>query len=246
MAVQRFFVALVLFVTLVMAASAQKVTFTTIESEPFWGSQLANDGFLAAVSREAFKRAGYTQQLRYLAFSQALVEATGGLDCLGIFGFYHTPQREATFLFSEPLFSVEVVFVGLKSKRLKYSNLNDLNGLTVGIISGADYGPEFAAATGFRKYQSRDKPSNMKNLLAGQVDLILEIREVALGLAEDEKALDKVELVGAPLQVKPLYIGFTKALSKSPQLKADFDKAFLTVQKDGTYEKLRAQYGLRK
>jgi ABC-type amino acid transport substrate-binding protein len=53
---------------------------------------------------------------------------------------------------------------------------------------------------------------------------------------------DLVEVVGKPLQVKPLYIGFTKKNIESEKYKADFDKAFLSLKADGTYNKIRAQY----
>jgi len=225
--------------------AAQELKFTAIESEPYFASTLPENGFLAAVASEAFKRAGYTMKIDYRPFARALQEAKRS-PYTGIFGFYHNEEREADFLYSSPLFNIEIVFLGLKKNRISYQTLGDLAGKSVGVLNGADNGPDFNAATNIRKDVAQNKPSNVRKLLAGRVDLIVEIKDIALKIISDEKAEDLVEVVGKPLQVKPLYIGFARSNPDAAKLKSAFDQGLAAMKKDGTFNKIRDKFGIAK
>jgi len=243
---RSFFLAIAL-VLCAGSLAAQTITLTTIESKPYWASDLPDQGFLVSVAREAFKRAGYTLDLRYVPFARALAEAKKG-TYNGIFGFYYAKDREADFLFSEPLWSVEVVFLALKSRKIKYESLKDLSPYTIGVLNGADNGADFNGADYLKKDVVPGKASNVKKLLAGRIDLMVEIKDIALKLVAEEgnANVDLVEMVGKPLQVKQLFIGFAKANGDAATLKAQYDKAFLAMLKDGSYDKLREKFGFSK
>jgi polar amino acid transport system substrate-binding protein len=90
-----------LFGTTATVAEQNIIRLATLEWEPYIGSKMPRNGLTAEIVAEAFKRVGYTVDIKFYPWTEAVkLGETGKVD--GIFPAYHSKHREAHFLFSDP------------------------------------------------------------------------------------------------------------------------------------------------
>lgn len=107
------------------------------ETEPY--------GVLAQITREAFALEGIEVEFRVAPWKRGYDNVKEGL-WHGIVGWNRTDEREKLFYVSTPLILEDVVFFHHRDLDLDWNAVDDLEGLTVGIISGYNYGPDLSGA----------------------------------------------------------------------------------------------------
>lgn len=153
--------------------SNEQLTLATVDWPPFYGQNLPQKGYVYAVSKEAFRRAGYDVTVIFLPWKRALeLTRLGKYD--GLLGVYHTDSRELDFVFSASLAEKKEVFVFQSSKHNNYRSLQDLQGKIIGGLRGA------APLEDLKRYKLditiddvADEERGIRQLYAKRIDLML-------------------------------------------------------------------------
>jgi polar amino acid transport system substrate-binding protein len=201
-------------------------------------------GFSTAVVKTVLQRMGtdgvfldaYPWKRAILMLEKGLVD--------GLFSANHTVQRAGFALYpDEAIVETPWVMWVRKKDGLTLESWQDLSGLTVGLVRGYSYTPEFWR---FMKTQGRyevvsDDEKNFKKLNAGRVDVV--VAELGNGLYLLDKLGIKgvVPLVAHPVKVDGLYIIFSKK-RVSPSFVQAFSAELGRLKKESAYQRLHETY----
>lgn len=255
--------------TAVSLAESKKVTLATLEWEPYIGANMSRNGLTAEIVVEAFKRVGYTVEINFYPWTEALEKGQSG-QVDGIFPAYHSKEREAFFLYSKPFAESPLGFykkstavagpnisqLGRTDKNIVFPEDPRVDQATVlkmmkqynyGVVSGYVHTPEFDAADYLKKVEAKSDMENVMNLINGVVDLIFIDRYVAKNIIVKKFPwhLQDFEFMEPPLAKKPLYVGFSRKTADYEQKMKDFNRGFMIVKNDGLLKRLTSKYGLK-
>jgi len=220
------------------------ISFGTTDWAPYMGKNLQNGGPLVDIAKAALKKAGYDMKIDYMDWNRAvaLTEA-GKLD--GVLGCYGTPERAKTLNISTKIGEAANVFFVKKGSNIKYSSLDDLKQYKIGIMRGFVYTSEFDAASYLKKEPVDSMDINIKKLLKGRIDVVVGSRMVVQDLLNKKfpQDVDKIVVVGEPLTVNTLHVGFSKELKDGDKIVADFNKGLKMIQDDGTVKTILNSHG---
>lgn len=213
------------------------------EWPPFYGSELPDNGFMTEIVLEAFERAGHSSEVEFVPWKRAF-EGTrdGKFDAL--FTMWYREEREADFIFSDPLPSNELVFLVRAGASASFEGYEALKDQTVGVVRGYAAPPGFEEA-GLKVSEARDDEENLRKLLRGRVDMVLTDRIVAqhiinTKLADEEDAFGWME---PPVHVDIQYLVVPKVLEASSDLMAGFNAALAEMTEDGTLKTIMGKHG---
>jgi len=250
-------------------AGSKKITLATLEWEPYVGSKMPRHGLTAEIVVEAFKRVGYSVDIKFYSWTEALkLGESGEID--GIFPAYHSHSREEHFLFSEPFaesplgfYKKSAAVAGPNISQLKRADENidfpedpRVDQATVlkmmkqykfGVVQGYVNTPEFDAATYLEKVTASSDEENLRNLINDVVDLIFIDRYVAKNIIVNKFPwhLQDYEFMLPALDKKPLYIGFSKKAAGHQKMLKDFNHGLKLARQDGLLKRLTNKYGLK-
>ncbi len=205
-------------------------------------------GPLVDIVIEAFSRAGLVIGLQVLPGERCLqyVEA-GTVDAF--FSLKKSASRERTLLFTAvPLIRQDFVFFARKERAIAYSGDSEsVAGYTIGIVSGASYGSVFDQARLSGKYPNLDETTtfelNVRKLIAGRVDLIINGRDVGLTLIRRSGDEAVVEILEPPVESVESYLAFTRKRDFRETARR-FDSALRSMVLDGFVAGAYAAHGI--
>lgn len=168
---------LVLFVTLIISsliqapAHAQDVAVAIGDYAPYIDKSLGNKGFLSEIVVKAFKNEGLNAVLEFKPWKR--IEATEIAENQRVsFGWIHTKQRSARWLYSDVIMNTTTVFITAKAKGFKWNTLADLKPFKIGVSRGYSYGNEFdAMRSQFKIQEAASDEQNIKKLVNGRIDI---------------------------------------------------------------------------
>lgn len=112
-------------------AADEKITVTVGEWPPFLSQKLKDGGIIAQLIRDVFAADGVEAELEFLPWGRSYHEASiGKYNAMGI--WMHKPEREAEFLYSDPVLTEQFVFFYREDSPFDWQNLDDLNGYRMG------------------------------------------------------------------------------------------------------------------
>lgn len=225
--------------TVILAAAAESVPTSYAEN----GKQT---GILIDVINEAFRRAGYSVEVKLMPWARCLKAVeTGAVD--GIFSVFVTPERQMYLTYTNEVLitQVQAFFVRSDSSLTFEGDLSKFTGQSIGVVNQTSYGPRLDAALKegiFEKIDStKDSESNIRKLIAGRVDMIPSYRHVVLSTAKRLGVVDKIRQLSPDIEAIPSYLAFTKKRDFA-KLISDYDKAIVAMKQDGTYDQLFNRY----
>lgn len=113
------------------AAQENVIRIATFDNPPYVGENIAKHGFLAQITAESFKEAGYSAKFSFFPFKHSFMSVRRGyLDAM--MTLWYRPKREEWFAFSNTINTNEIGFYALKKRKISYSKLEELKGLSVG------------------------------------------------------------------------------------------------------------------
>ena len=171
----------VLFLSIVVVPSSiageKHITAVTEPWPPYMGPKLIDNGFLPQVLEAAFHRVGYSVDVEFKAWEDALNDVkTGQKEVLC--GAYYAVEREQYLVYSEPVAEAQDVLFAKVGKNLSYQQLSDLKPYKIGVVSGAVHGKEFDAAEFLTKEAVSQRDQNIRKLLVDKIDLMAGPRDV--------------------------------------------------------------------
>ena len=172
-------VLMILFFLVSKAYAMEKIRIATLNWEPYIGQTITNEGFMAEVTREIFKRVGYKVEYIYLPWKRAVKMAEQGkFD--GYFPAYWSKQREEKSIFTNSIISGPVVFFKIKGSDISFKKLEALKPYRIGVVHGFVNTTEFDKADYLNKEKVTTNLQNIKKLFAGRIDLIVIDKYVGL------------------------------------------------------------------
>lgn len=249
-----------LFLLMIVVASSgaaqETVRLATLEWEPYIGSRMRNNGYVAEVVVEAFKRVDYKTEIIFFPWARAVkMTESGQLD--GVFPEYFNESRKENFVFSEPFPGGPVGLFKRKDSVAAYSvnpqinQVEALRGLqdsTFGVVRGYINTAEFDAATFLKKEEVVSDELNLTKLYHRRIQFIFIDKYVAEHLIKNNFPHYEAELefMLPALEIKHFYIAFSKqAPDYQSKLKA-FNSGLQQITQDGTLAKIMEQHGINK
>ncbi|MCG8687850.1 MAG: transporter substrate-binding domain-containing protein [Desulfobacterales bacterium] len=241
-------------ITMIMAVSlligagsafGQGLTLATLNWEPFYSENLPEGGFFTALSREAFKRAGYDLKVEFMPWKRALEMAkTGKYD--GILGAYHNTDRETYFVFPDAAAHNEEVFFQKKGSGISYKTLDDLKPYKIGGLDASAPMKELKEK-GFKTEGLTKELSSIKKLHAGRIDLMImgkqNLNFALKNMADYKPFQDAFEVLEPPFKSYGLYCPISKKRPDANEIVEKFNAALKEMKADGTYDEILTRFG---
>ncbi len=170
----------------------------------------------------------------------------GKLDAL--YSAYYSDERAKTYALSEPYAESPVVFCTKKDADIKYTKLHDLAKYRIGVVQGYVNTPEIDKADYLQKDDGAVSDLlNLRKLLKNRVDLIIIDKFVAISILKNNPTLEgdvkSVKFLDPPLEMKPLFVMFSKAVPGYEKKLADFNRGLKMVNDDGTVKNIMIKHG---
>jgi len=229
------------------AVYAGTLKVATLDWEPYVGHMLINQGFISEIITNAFKRAGYTVEIYFMQSDKAIKEATEGRYDV-VYPEYYSKDRAQNFVYSYFFYNRLLALYKRKLTAITYKTLKDLTPYKIGVVKGYINTDEFDRATYLKKIEDESDEVNLRKLANGELDLIVIDKLVAQYLIKTKipEAENKLEAIEPPLAIHELFVIFPKNLPNSEKLAKEFNKAYKSMQKDGTIKKIMDGTGLVK
>lgn len=225
---------------------ANTVSLSAMEWPPFYGKNLPENGFLAAITREAFQRSGYTLELTFMPWKRALSSAQNGLVD-GVLGLYFAQEREKTLSYSFSIYSSEQVFIKKRNSLNNPNSLNDNKNLLIAVQIGTLQADD-AQAEGLNLYPANSNLVSLTLLVKERVDLALMAREyfrfVQSSALEPSYSSEHLEILDTPFRTYEVYNAFSRKFARSDELTQAFNQGLLSMKEDGTYNAILARLGV--
>ena len=203
-------------------------------------------GAAVDILTEAFRRCKQPVSIRVLPWARALLQAQEG-SADAVFTAVKTPEREQALAFShEPILALVVSLFVRKDSKLRYGG--DLGGLAeqrFGTVNQFSNGALFdgAVKAGMLKKVEvvSDTDTNVKKLLAGRIDVMVNNRYGAIYFLKMNDALDQVVELAPEVDNSPGYLAFTRKHDFS-RLSLAYDAALESMKRDGSYQRILERY----
>ncbi len=223
-----------------LALADNSVILATTEFAPYMSQKLKGQGPLVAIATEAFRREGYTVQVRFLPWVRGLAYAKeGAVD--GMAGIWHSSEREQWFMYGQSVVSNKIGFFERVDHPITFKALTDLRPYVIGTVRAYANPPAFDAAQ-LHTEEAVDDSTNLRKLAAGRLDLVLVDKAVAQDLIDQQlpELKDQLAWVEPPVDILPLYIAISRQTPNAAKKLAALNAGIDSMIHDGTMLKLLA------
>jgi len=217
----------------------------TTDWAPYYASTLDSGGVIAELVHAAFQRAGHESSVSWYSWITAMKIAKNG-SADAVLGAYYSEERAEVFNYSDPIFSVDVGLIALKSLNVeKYKGLRSLKPYSIGVMRGWVYTKEFDNADYLNKFLVVNQIFAVRMLFAKQIDIVAASTSV---FKHEEKFLTDIKgeeavVLNPLLDSKPLYIIVSKKIPNSLELVKSFNAGLASIRADGTFQKILDKHG---
>lgn len=226
-------------------AEMKSLSLITGAWSPYVGDNLKNQGWTMEVAKAALESQGYQVTLRLVPWQRAVEESKQGMaDAL--FLSYYVKEREQWYVFSVAIGQARTGFFALKSRHIRFKNLQDLKDLRIGLTRGAAVSPEFDRADFLKKEETAEDFGSIRKLLKKRIDLFAGPELVAKYFMQAELTADqreRIEFLEPPLATHNLYLAISKNAKNYQQKRIDFNKGFKHIKDNGQYRKILKSHG---
>ncbi len=242
-----FFTVIILMLSIQIYAQEKSFNLVSVEYPPLIGEDLPGNGWTMDVARAALEPQGYRVSIRFVSWPRAVHDSKiGTYD--GLYLPLKNREREADYLFSEPITQVKTGFLKLKNIHIRYVKLEDLNKYTIGTLCDYSYSPEFDMANYLKKEEVCREDLNFRKLLSGRIDLMavhIPSAEYLMNSVLTEEEISKIEFMDPPLSVSSLYLAVSRVLPDAEQRIRDFNRGLERIRADGTFGKILEKHGFK-
>lgn len=231
------FTSSLLFLSAPSLALAQTVTMTTTNWAPFYAESLEKGGFVTAIVDASFKAAGYDSSIEFTSWTDALEQVKEGKKDV-VVGAYFSEERAAYYHYSLPIYSVLTGVFKKSGHELDfYTSFDMLDQYKLGKLDGTVVAKSFDAYP-FKHLKGYEQVSlGLTALDQGEIDLYVESYAVAKQVAADMgMQAEAIEMIQPPIEDNDLHIMISKSIPNAIEIRDAFNKGFVQIQANGTYE----------
>ena len=230
-------------------AIADGITIVADEWMPYCGkSDSTHPGYGIEIAQHVFEAVGHTISYKNVPWRRAIAATRIG-EYNAIIGAI---KKEAPdFIFPDEEFGmVKYIFFAKRGNTWTYKGLESLRTIVTGAITGYSYGEEldtyFKENTQQVQYVHSEDPllQNIKKLIAGRFDVLIEDENVLLYKINKMGVTDKIVNAGSAGERINLYIAFSPEIAKSKEYAEIFSKGIRKLKNSGKLEKVLLKYGL--
>ncbi len=224
----------------------EAIRLTNGEWPPYLSKDLKHYGVASRIVTEAFALEGIKVEYGFFPWERALELAKQG-DWDGSLVWFHTPEREKHFYYSDPVIYSTHVFFHLKSYKFDWNTIEGLQGVTIGGSLGSYHENLFRKAEKSGKIRvewvSRDEIS-FRKLLKGRIDIFSDDIDVGYLMLRKNFTPEEVQLV--TYHPKPVLEGsghllLSKKVEKNRHLIVVFNKGLKRLRKSGKLDQYLAE-----
>jgi ABC-type amino acid transport substrate-binding protein len=235
-----------------VAVAKQPIRLSSLEWEPYIGSKMPDQGYVAALIRAAFADQGMKVEIEIYPWARALhLARTGAVD--GLTPEYFNTSRETEFKFSDPFPGGPIVLYKRRGDPTAFSTdpvknqdaaLRALKSKRFGVVRGYLNTPVFDAADYLIKEEASDDATNLRKLVYSRIDLAVIDRRVAEHLIRTQYPdyANKIDPMTPALADIPLYIVFSRKSPRMDAALAAFNKGLAAMRADGRLDALYQRY----
>ncbi len=227
--------------------AGETIKLASLEWEPYIGPKMPDEGYVAEIMKEAFKRNEKTVLIDYLPWARA-VKMTKDGDYVGYMPEYYSEDLKKDFILSTSFPGGPLGFFKKKTTKISFKTLEDLKPYSIGVVRGYVNTAEFDAATYLKKDEAKDDLTNFKKLIVGRIELIVCDKNVGEHLLKTElkESAGEVEFVEPALENKDLYLCISKSQQNGQKIINEFNAAIKQMADDGTMQKILDKHGIKK
>lgn len=236
-----------------LAAQTRTVSLVTSDWEPYIGEKLPGKGYVYEIVVDAFRSVGYQVDITFYPWARALNEAESGrADAL--FPEYFDEGRQTLFAFSHSFPGGPVGFLARKDSRIIFPAdprkepakvFQGMQQYSFGVVRGYVNTKAFDAATFLKKDEATSDEQNIQKLQMRRTDLIFIDRFAAQYLLKTKFSTfaSDLEFLNPPLEVKSLYLAFSRKAPGYEQKLQAFNEGLAKLQKAGAIKTIMKKYG---
>ncbi len=237
--VRRLTICLILFTIIFSNAYAEKqVRLSFVDYPPYYGEHLHEGGPYSEIIKAAFEEEGYIVVREQLPWARALDSTRlGEYDAL--YTAWYRKDREADFLFSDPLPPNELVLFKRKNEKIAFATLADLKPFQVGIVRGYVNPPGFDEAA-LKVQEVRSDKQNLQKLANRHIDLA--IMDLALGKYILRNELKRygamIDWISPPLEVADQFLMFSRKAPDFRKKRDAFNAGLAKIKASGKFQSI--------
>lgn len=221
------------------------LSLATLEWAPYVGKHLPNKGFTTEIVTAVLERAGYRVDITFMPWARVLRRVARG-EADAMYPAYYSKERDRIYALSDPFAQSFLVFYKRAEDDIAYTSLRALQGYRIGVVRGYVNAPAFDEAAFLRKEAADSDESNLRKLLKGRIDLAVIDRHTARHLIATRipEAAGRLVPLAPPLQIKPLYLGVSRRISRHDAIVEDFNRSLSEARSDGTLNAIQRKHGV--
>lgn len=201
-------------------------------------------GFAVAVVRDIFARRGVSYRIDMKPWPRCVALATLGNEYGMLMNLTHSAEREKSFLFSRPLYSMRSFYYFSKEKfpaGPDIRSITDLRSYRVCGVAGHNY-REYGLGPGDVDQGARNMEIVLAKVKLGRCSLFVEKDEIMSGYAMLDKRYLPDPVIGkAPvpgMKPSPFYFGISKRHPRAEQLRQLIDEELVMMESTGRLAEL--------
>lgn len=188
-----------------------------------------------------FERLGIEVQWQFLPWKRCLAMVEQG-HADGILDIFHTTGRDDLLLYPrEPLSEVEWVLYQANERPHQIDSVDDLEGLTVGVTAGYEYGQAFAEVPGVTRESGPSQEANFGKLAKARIDLLITDRRVGEYTLKQMGLQDQISSLGLTVGHNQQFLAVRRGAGMD-LLVQRFAAELKRFKQEPGYEQLLARY----
>ncbi len=210
----------------------------------------ATPGYMIELATQIFNEAGHTVDYRTMPWERAVKSVRSGqFDC--VVGAY--PEDAPDFIYPTASWGLdEAAFYVKKDEPWRYTGLDSLAAIKIGLIGGYAYDEAFdnyikANINGNYQFIKGDNAleNNIKKILAGRITTTVESPVVMLAKLKEMGHQDKIIDAGKLGEAEDIFIACSPAKESSKALIKLVDEGTSKLRQSGELQKILSKYGLK-
>lgn len=232
---------------IVASVQAKPILLAAMDYPPHYGESLKQNGPLIELVVTAYQQQDYQVEIVFLPWIRALEwSKQGRVD--GVIGIWHSQEREAFLLYSNPIYPNEMFFYQRTGRELTFSTYADLvkQNLTLGSTRGYQQ-VKGLEESGIKINYVNNDIQNFKLLVKGRIDLLVADKAYAnyiLASPELKSIAPRVQPIDQVLEQRQQFLAISK-LTANPRTKlTEFNLGLSKLKSNGEFQAILAKHGL--